>query len=69
MRLVSHGKSGAGVEGQKSRKYIRVLEVHPSSPNSSPSPRLPAGSWLRGSVGKGSAMGRHSWNPSAGIWD
>lgn len=69
MRRVSHGKSGAGVEGQRRREYIRVLEVHPSSLNSSPSPRLPAGSLLRGSVGKGSAMGLHSWSPSAGIWD
>lgn len=69
IRLVSHGMSGAGVEGQRSRKYIRVLEVHPPSPNTSPSPRPPAGSLLRGSVGKGSAMGLHSWSPSAGIWD
>lgn len=36
MRLVSPGMSGAGVEGQRSRKYIRVLEGHPSSSNSSP---------------------------------
>lgn len=57
MRLVSPGMSGAGVEGQRSRKYIRVLEGHPSSSNSSPSPWLPAGSLMRGSVGKGSATG------------
>lgn len=68
-RLVSHGKSGGGgVEGQRSRKYIRVLEMHPSCHNSSPSPRPPAGSLLR-SVGKGTAMGQPSWSPSAGIWD
>lgn len=70
MRLVSHGMSwGRGVERQRSRKYIRVLEGHPSSPNSSSTPKLPAGSLMRGSVGKGSATGLHSWSPSAGIWD
>ena len=37
-RLVSHGMNGVGVEGQKSRKYIRVLEVHPSSPALVPPP-------------------------------
>lgn len=64
LSLMSHGISwpqGRGVEGcwrteKKSRKYIRVLAVYPSSPTSSPSPRLPAGSQLRQSVGKGSAM-------------
>ena len=68
-RLVSLGMNGVGVEGQRSREYIRVPEVHPSSPGTSPSPRPPAGSLLRGSVGKGSAMGLHSWGPSAGTWD
>lgn len=60
MRLMSHG-IGWGAWGsrrteKKSRKYIRVLVMYPSFPSSSPSPRLPAGSQLRESVGKGSAM-------------
>lgn len=69
MKLVSHGMSGVGVEGQRSRKYIRVPEGHPSSSNSCPSPRLPVGSLLRGSVGKGNATGLQSCSPSAGIWN